>query len=219
MEQFGPWMMGTMRVGHYEITLSGSYGGDGLPCNVPPAVYRQGVEVPADLIEQWNTGGGHNGAGSEAKAMRAWAAGHLGELSTERMDYDRATLDQIPDLSDPDTYSTRGPTILRNVDVDGVSFATLKTEWILDAFRNGGAAYEFKYGGKVCDSTSPKAKKNVEATTHPLQRAQRELHYMVASKQKLRALGFRPFDTGYNNRWYAPTAWVPRLRYLEGFSD
>ena len=45
-------MMGTMRVGHYEIGLSGSYGGDGLnhqrACGLPPR-----PEVPAD---RWSAG-------------------------------------------------------------------------------------------------------------------------------------------------------------------
>jgi hypothetical protein len=80
MHQCGHWMMGTARAKGQSITVSGSYGGDGLPCSVPDSVYELGLELPADLHAAWNTGGGWNGAGSEAPAMRAWALAHLDEL-------------------------------------------------------------------------------------------------------------------------------------------
>ena len=73
MRQMGPWMMGAARVHGESITLSGSYGSDGLPCSVADEVYQIGVELPDELYQAWNTGGGWNGAGSEAKTMRAWA--------------------------------------------------------------------------------------------------------------------------------------------------
>jgi hypothetical protein len=73
MQQLGHFMMGECRAFGHSITLSGTYGSDGLPCGVPPDVYEQAVEVPAELIAAWNTGGGWNGAGSEAQAMRDWA--------------------------------------------------------------------------------------------------------------------------------------------------
>ena len=73
MQQLGHFMMGECRAFGHKITVSGSYGGDGLPCDVPDAVYDKAVEVPAELVAAWNTGGGWNGAGSEAQAMRDWA--------------------------------------------------------------------------------------------------------------------------------------------------
>lgn len=73
MRQLGAWMMGRARIHNTSITLSGSYGSDGLPCTVPDAVYEAGTLLPNALYEAWNTGGGWNGAGSEAPAMRAWA--------------------------------------------------------------------------------------------------------------------------------------------------
>lgn len=71
--QFGHFMMGTVRVGNHKLTLSGSYGSDGLPMSVSDEVYEAGVELPADLRKQWSEGGGWNSCGSEAPALRAWA--------------------------------------------------------------------------------------------------------------------------------------------------
>jgi len=72
-------MMGTARVGGRSITLSGSYGGDGLPCNVPWDVYLRGEPIPQELQQAFWTGGGHNSAGSEAPAMRKWALETFGK--------------------------------------------------------------------------------------------------------------------------------------------
>jgi hypothetical protein len=73
MRQLGHFMMGSAVIGKHRITLSGSYGSDGLPKTVPDDVYETGVEIPKELHDKWNTGGGWNGAGSEADDMRAWA--------------------------------------------------------------------------------------------------------------------------------------------------
>jgi hypothetical protein len=73
MRQMGHWMMGSAKVGQHRITLSGSYGSDGLPCSVPDDVYDAGVELPAELYQAWANGGGWNSAGSESDQMRAWA--------------------------------------------------------------------------------------------------------------------------------------------------
>jgi hypothetical protein len=79
--QCGNFMMGFARVHGKRITLSGSYGGDGLTCNVPDDVYgRCGIELPKELVESWNTGGGWNSAGSEAPKMREWAMANLEAL-------------------------------------------------------------------------------------------------------------------------------------------
>ena len=73
MKQLGHFMMGSAVVGKHRLTLSGSYGSDGLPKSVPDEVYEAGVEVPRDLYDAWNKGGGWNGCGNEADAMRKWA--------------------------------------------------------------------------------------------------------------------------------------------------
>ncbi|MEI6750349.1 MAG: hypothetical protein WCM93_14425 [Bacteroidota bacterium] len=73
MSQMGAWMIGKIRVKGISLMMSGSYGGDGLLADVPMEVYNMGVELPAELVEAWNNGGGHNSAGSEAPAMRSWA--------------------------------------------------------------------------------------------------------------------------------------------------
>lgn len=70
-------MMGTLVVRikgkSYEVPLSGAYGADGLIRGVPRPVYELGVELPPELREAWNLGGGHNSAGSEAADMDEWA--------------------------------------------------------------------------------------------------------------------------------------------------
>jgi hypothetical protein len=73
LHQLGHFMMGSCRAFGHTIQLSGAYGGDGLPRGVPREVYDKAIDVPAELIAAWNTGGGWNGAGSEAPAMREWA--------------------------------------------------------------------------------------------------------------------------------------------------
>jgi hypothetical protein len=81
LQQFGNFMMGRARAYGHSITVSGSYGGDGLPCSVPQAVYdRARLTLPTELVEAWNKGGGWNSAGSEAQAMRQWAIENLTEL-------------------------------------------------------------------------------------------------------------------------------------------
>jgi hypothetical protein len=82
MSQYGHWIMGRLR--HKDakdgcISLSGSYGSDGLICTVPMALYEVGTPLPQDLYEAWNKGNGWNSAGSEASAMRVWGLSLLSE--------------------------------------------------------------------------------------------------------------------------------------------
>ena len=73
LRQFGHFMMGRARLrGNQWITVSGAYGGDGLPRTVD-ALPKDAVLLPRELYDAWSKGGGHNGAGSEAKAIRVWA--------------------------------------------------------------------------------------------------------------------------------------------------
>jgi hypothetical protein len=80
MSQCGHFMMGNARVHGERLTLSGSYGGDGLPDSVSANVYDVAVPLPEELYVAWKNGGGWNGAGSEAKAMREWALANLALL-------------------------------------------------------------------------------------------------------------------------------------------
>ena len=80
MYQCGHFMMGSVRVGGQTLVVSGSYGSDGLPKDVPQGVYDLGLEVPGELVESWNKGGGWNGAGNEANLVRAWAVENLDRL-------------------------------------------------------------------------------------------------------------------------------------------
>ena len=72
LQQFGHWMMGRANVGGKWITVSGSYGGDGMPRTFTELPH-DAVRLPAELYELWAKGGGHNSAGNEAAAMRKWA--------------------------------------------------------------------------------------------------------------------------------------------------
>ena len=82
LEQVGHFMMGTARIGNDSYTVSGAYGGDGLPFGIAPDVWdRFGVPLPDRLVDAWSNGGGHNSAGSERELMDQWA----------RENYDRLT--------------------------------------------------------------------------------------------------------------------------------
>ena len=80
MTQLGHFMMGSAQIGPERVVLSGGYGNDGLPTDVSDAAFERGVDVPEDLMIAWNTGGGHNGAGSEADMFRQWAHAHMTQL-------------------------------------------------------------------------------------------------------------------------------------------
>jgi len=76
MVQCGHFMMGKVKVGSQQITLSGSYGGDGLPMDwavIKPENRRFFRRLPEHLYEKWAHGGGWNSAGNEASSMAIWA--------------------------------------------------------------------------------------------------------------------------------------------------
>ena len=82
LRQCGNWMMGKANIGGKWFSVSGAYGHDGLPLSVPQQVYDSfSVTLPPALRAAWNNGGGWNGAGNEASAIRQWALEHLKELS------------------------------------------------------------------------------------------------------------------------------------------
>ena len=73
MRQCGHWMMGAANLGGKWYTVSGSYGNDGLPMDVPMSIWEKGIKLPIELYQAWNIGEGHNGAGNEATLVRQWA--------------------------------------------------------------------------------------------------------------------------------------------------
>ena len=82
LHQFGHFMMGTARIKGHSITLSGSYGSDGLPHTTDiDEVYNAAIPVPKELYDAWSEGGGHNSCGTEACAMRDWALKNIKELT------------------------------------------------------------------------------------------------------------------------------------------
>ena len=83
MRQLGHWMMAGVKVGDQNITLSGAYGGDGLPVEnrlKTEALWNRLHVVPAELQEAFWHGGGHNTSGKEGPAMQAWAQENLSLL-------------------------------------------------------------------------------------------------------------------------------------------
>lgn len=82
LEQMGHYMMGTARIGGESVTMSGSYGNNGLPTSVPPQIHdKYCTLLPTELYELWSEGGGHNSAGSEAQQMRDWALDNFDKLT------------------------------------------------------------------------------------------------------------------------------------------
>ena len=78
LTQCGHWMMGSVKIGSQRITVSGSYGGDGLPKDLSDVKEENRkflTAVPADIAEKfWHPEHqGWNSAGSEAGVMREWA--------------------------------------------------------------------------------------------------------------------------------------------------
>lgn len=84
LHQCGHWMMGSARAFGHRISISGSYGGDGLTVTVPQHVFDKAVPIPQELYDAWNKGGGWNSAGSEAPAMREWALANLDKLEATK---------------------------------------------------------------------------------------------------------------------------------------
>ena len=98
MRQCGHWMMASAELAGFRMSLSGSYGSDGLPDDLgsyfpkgqnesvqmteaqKKAVWEQLVVIPDELRDKFWAGGGHNSAGSEGPSMREWALANLKEL-------------------------------------------------------------------------------------------------------------------------------------------
>ena len=207
LSQMGHWMMGVMRVGSYEITLSGSYGGDGLPCSVPPAVFEQGMDVPQELIDAWNVGGGHNSAGSEASAMRAWAKVNLKELKTDKKGI--SIPDEMPEIAVDTLYNF---VAVRNVNQSGVSYVTVRLESDHDSFREQTPRYLRCVGHVICGSKPPTELQEALIFAH-----QTGLCNLVNEKLWEKGFTFETFAPGFI--CVPPTAWVPTILHNAGYYD
>ena len=75
MHQCGHFMMGRAKIGPLSVTVSGTYGGDGLPRNPDPhpGLWERLVPLPKELADKFWAGGGHNCAGSEGPDVHEWA--------------------------------------------------------------------------------------------------------------------------------------------------
>lgn len=98
MRQCGHFMMGSATVGPFRLTLSGTYGHDGLPLSPEDGKVPKGTPfaedpetgaknlwarlhpMPDELVEAFWKGGGHNTGGSEMPLLKEWALEHLAEL-------------------------------------------------------------------------------------------------------------------------------------------
>jgi len=81
LRQLGHFMIGVARVHNTFVIVSGPYGNNGLTVDLPQKIWEKGVPLPDYLFEAWKVGGGWNGAGREAGAMREWANKNLKILS------------------------------------------------------------------------------------------------------------------------------------------
>ena len=72
LRQLGHFMLGRVNLFGRWHSVSGTYGSDGLPMTVD-RLPKDARPLPRELYDAWNKGGGWNGPGSEASAMRAWA--------------------------------------------------------------------------------------------------------------------------------------------------
>jgi hypothetical protein len=93
MRQLGHFMMASVNLAGASLTLSGTYGSDGLPFSIrrhftgivnekatyadftddqKRALWDQLTPIPQDLQDQFWAGGGHNTCGSEGPAFHKW---------------------------------------------------------------------------------------------------------------------------------------------------
>lgn len=83
LRQLGHFMMGRVRIFGKTYSVSGAYGGDGLPMDIDKEHWEKAVPLPEELFNAWSKGGGHNSAGSEAPLMREWALKNLDKLQSK----------------------------------------------------------------------------------------------------------------------------------------
>lgn len=96
MRQLGHFMVASVKLGGFNLVLSGTYGSDGLPVNFgqhfidhEPATFTEEqantlfdvmVPLPAELQAAFWQGGGHNTGGNEMEPLRQWAKANLALL-------------------------------------------------------------------------------------------------------------------------------------------
>ena len=72
MRQSGHFMVGEMKLMGHRIPLSGTYGRDGLCCDIPEEVYEAALPVPDFVYEAWRV--------EKDDVIRAWALENLDSL-------------------------------------------------------------------------------------------------------------------------------------------
>jgi len=96
MKQLGHFMMASVKLGGFNICLSGTYGSDGLPVNFGQhfidhepvrfteeqanALFDAMVPLPEELQAAFWAGGGHNTGGKELEQIRQWAKANVALL-------------------------------------------------------------------------------------------------------------------------------------------
>ena len=72
LSQLGHFMCGRANINGRWVYVEGTYGNNGLTRDVD-VLPKDAQPLPRALYDAWNKGGGHNGAGSEANALKTWA--------------------------------------------------------------------------------------------------------------------------------------------------
>lgn len=90
LSQCGQFMMGHARIADrpaievnnlaLRLSMSGTYGSDGLPKTVPRWIWQHGVQIPKEIADLWAVAGGHNDSGHEGQLFREWAAANQRKL-------------------------------------------------------------------------------------------------------------------------------------------
>jgi hypothetical protein len=90
MQQLGHWMMAKWTHDGYTLSLSGTYGGDGLPISTAAnpdkqafvrKLWDQLTPMPDDILALFWHDDGHNSSGKNGPSIHAWAVANLKELS------------------------------------------------------------------------------------------------------------------------------------------
>ena len=80
LTQLGHYMAGFTKIQGLRVHLSGTYGGDGLPKDLPRPVWDSMVPLPKEIIALAKQGGGHNSPGAEGPSLRQWALDNVDKL-------------------------------------------------------------------------------------------------------------------------------------------
>lgn len=94
MKQLGQWMMAIWMHDGFKLSLSGTYGGDGLPISTAGnpekaafvrKLWDQLHPVPPEIVTLFWNDDGHNSSGKNGKAIHEWASEGINEYAKLRV--------------------------------------------------------------------------------------------------------------------------------------